>query len=103
MKASCDWASYGPGFDEQIFGVEEQILGQDQSDQGASARPWWWLPRPQMPRSLLAPSLGLPTWLSTPRCIGDIGNENLRQHHFDDGNLHRRLLGLHGAAAGARG
>src|SRR5215472_6775062 len=29
----------------------------------------------------------LPEWLSTPRCIGDIGNENLRQHHFDDGNL----------------
>jgi hypothetical protein len=25
MKASCDWASYGPGFNEQIFGVNEQI------------------------------------------------------------------------------
>jgi hypothetical protein len=35
MKASCDWASYGPGFNEQIFGVNEQILGQDQSDQKA--------------------------------------------------------------------
>jgi len=32
MKASCDWASYGHGFNEQIFGLKEQILGQDQSD-----------------------------------------------------------------------
>src|SRR5262245_22120454 len=38
---------------------------------------------------------------STPRCIGDIGNEHLRQHHFDDGNLRRHFLGLHGAATGA--
>jgi hypothetical protein len=29
------------GSDEQIFGVNGQILGSDQSDQGASARPWW--------------------------------------------------------------
>src|SRR5215831_9261482 len=29
------------GADEQIFGVEEQILGRERSDQGASARPWW--------------------------------------------------------------
>jgi len=29
------------GNDEQIFGANEQILGQDQIDQRASARPWW--------------------------------------------------------------
>src|SRR5262249_55664310 len=47
------------GADEQIFGVNEQILGQDQSDERASARPWW----PQrMLRSLLAQSLELPEW-----------------------------------------
>src|SRR5215831_16701984 len=80
------------GADEQIFGVNEQILGQDQSDERASARPWW----PQrMLRSLLAQSLELPEWPSTPRCIGDIGNENLRQHCSDDGNLYRHLLGIH--------
>jgi len=32
MKASCDWASYGHGPNEQIFGVNGQILGRDQSD-----------------------------------------------------------------------
>ena len=25
MKASCDWASRGNGFDEQIFGADEQV------------------------------------------------------------------------------
>jgi hypothetical protein len=30
------------GSNEQIFGVNGQIFGQDQSDQRASARPWWW-------------------------------------------------------------
>jgi hypothetical protein len=39
----------------------------------------------RMLRSSLAQSWKLPAWPSTHRCIGDIGNENLRQHHFDDG------------------
>jgi hypothetical protein len=41
MKPSCsisrdDGFSKDDGFDEQIFGSNGQILGQDQSDQGAS-------------------------------------------------------------------
>jgi hypothetical protein len=43
-----------------------------------------------MLRSSLAQSWKLPAWPSTPRCIGDIGNENLRQPHFDDGNHSQR-------------
>src|SRR5262249_16335010 len=54
----------------------------------------------RMLRSSLAQSWQLPAWPSTPRCIGDIGNENLRQPHFDDGNLYRHFLGIHGAATG---
>src|SRR5262249_16898580 len=37
---------------------------------------------------------------SRDRCIGDTGNENLRQRDFDGDDLHRHLLGLHGAATG---
>jgi len=33
--------SAADGSDEQLFGVNEQILGQDQNDQRASTRPWW--------------------------------------------------------------
>src|SRR5262249_4376887 len=54
----------------------------------------------RMLRSSLGQSLALPGWPSTPRCIGDIGNENLRQRDFDGDDLHRHLLGLHGAATG---
>jgi len=32
MKVCCDCAAKGVGFNEQIFGVNEQILGQDQGD-----------------------------------------------------------------------
>src|SRR5262249_39591505 len=68
------------GFAEQIFGVDEQILRQDQSDQRASARPWWWLARPRMLRSLLAPFLALPGCLLE----GDTNEETATRQHVCD-------------------
>src|SRR6516164_6125994 len=46
------------GADEQIFGVNEQILGPDQSDQWASACPWWWH-RPTDARVIAGTVLGV--------------------------------------------
>jgi hypothetical protein len=46
-----------------------------------------------------ARSLELLAWLSTLRCIGDTGNENLRQRHSNSDDLCRHFLGVHGAAA----
>jgi hypothetical protein len=37
--------------------------------------------------------------INAPMYTGDIGNENSRQPHPDDSNLHRHLLGVHGPAA----
>jgi hypothetical protein len=71
------------GFNEQIFGV---------------GLPWH--PRPRMLRSSPGQFLALPGWPSTLRCVGDIGNENSRQPHPDDSNLHRHFLGIHGTATG---
>src|SRR5262249_31165947 len=54
----------------------------------------------RMLRSSPEPFWVLPEWPSTLRCIGGTGNENLRQRHFDGGNLHRDLFGVHGPATG---
>src|SRR6516164_6093237 len=47
------------GSNEQIFGVEEQILGPDQSDQWASAWPAWWWHRPTDARVIAGTVLGV--------------------------------------------
>src|SRR5262249_32617975 len=72
----CDWASRGSTNESLAQSNKSSDVGI--ATKGRRPRPWWWHPHPRMLRSLLGPFCALLGWLSTFRCIGDTGNENLR-------------------------